>query len=154
MLYGKSVNELSYDNPIVALENVPYLDEGFNIIFKDGSHGSVVWREECKQAGIITTIIPDHSIFSQVDLLFSKVTRYQYGLYFFNRKGELVYKVGNTWKDDDIIASSIILQPTDRLVGAKSKFEFPGVCALCSDFQFIIGRRIEWDKNIFKKSFQ
>lgn len=48
MLYGKSVNELSYDNPIVALENVPYLDEGFNIIFKDGSHGSVVWREECK----------------------------------------------------------------------------------------------------------
>jgi len=108
-MYGKKWRELSYDNPIVAIETQPFFNNGLNIIFKDGSHGGIIWNKKCDNSNIERTDIPDHSIFSRVELLYSKSRAIYYGLNFYDVQGKLVFRVGNTWRDADILDTSIIL---------------------------------------------
>jgi len=89
--------------------------------------------------------MPKWDIVRQIVIHYYSSETIIYGIEFFDYSDKLLLSLGDTTYPD-AKQLKIMLNKGDQVIGVKSKYRFPGLCASCMDFEFIFGRQADWIK--------
>ncbi len=65
-----------------------------------------------------------------------------YGIEFLDYSNKVLVALGDTTYPD-AKQLKIMMKKGDQVIGVKSKYRYPGLCASCMDFEFVFGRRAD-----------
>lgn len=127
-------DQLSFENDIVGLQHVPGCECGVAPIFRNGMIAPVMWDDIATGTGIKESYIPVDSIIYRVVIFYFKRNTALFGMEFFDENGQLLLQAGCVEPDPDLHQHEIVLEPGDRLIGARSKMHNALKRACCYDF--------------------